>query len=323
MYLKEGIMLQIIREFCYKMANKKFKSNLMDGAIESDRLSNLYGFDFMTIITMVYCSPFYKTIKKLKESVKKTTDKALKSFVKNGGVILHIDDEHLRRKVNYCKKTQTKYIITHDIKECEYNTLDNLQHINNHISKFTKKKFYKKLEQRRNAKEKKDRIKFYKWLSNIDVKFEKYKKFFPFDTELYLDIITNIDTLIRMYREEFDIQFIYINDPDVYTKVKTCKHRYCLTDNINEVKLNYLIPVKIYEDLRDQFSWDQCPIRRPNYINNTLDSYKRFMDKGGGILDVNSPTLEEDINYCRDNNIKYLISVQYDLIKEFLWHRIY
>lgn len=312
-------MLQIIREFFYQMANKKFKSNLMDGAIESDRLSNLYGFDFKTILQMVYIFPQDKTIIKLKEAVKKTKYQALKSFVKKGGVILHIDDEHLRRKVKHCEKMHIQYILTHDITECEYNTFDNLQHINNHISEFTKKKFYKKLEQRRNAKEKKDRKKFYKWLSNLDVKFEKYRKFFPFDTELYLDIITNIDSLIRMYREEFDIQFIYINDPDVYKKVKTYKHRYCLTDNINEVKLNDLIPVKVYEDLRDQFSWDQCPIRTPNYVNDTIDFYKRFTQKGSKVLDVNSPTLEKDVEYCREHNINYLISIQYNLLKEYLF----
>lgn len=78
MYLKEGIMLQIIREFCYKMANKKFKSNLMDGAIESDRLSN----------------DFYK------------------KFTQKGYKVFDVNSPTLEEDVKYCRENHINYLIS-------------------------------------------------------------------------------------------------------------------------------------------------------------------------------------------------------------------
>lgn len=58
---------------------------------------------------------------KLRESVKQDDDKAFKIFVSRGGVIFHIDDENLRKKVKHCKKMHIQYIITEDVKELKYN----------------------------------------------------------------------------------------------------------------------------------------------------------------------------------------------------------
>lgn len=58
---------------------------------------------------------------KLRESVKQDDDKAFKIFVSRGGVIFHIDDENLRKKVKHCQKMHIQYIITEDVKELKYN----------------------------------------------------------------------------------------------------------------------------------------------------------------------------------------------------------
>lgn len=103
--------------------NIKYKrnKNLFDNkTIMFLRLSQLYSYENIYTAFTYYLRPYMQPYK-LKYSVKQDDDKALKEFVKKGGVILDIDDEHLRRKVKYCKKTHIQYIITTDIKELLYN----------------------------------------------------------------------------------------------------------------------------------------------------------------------------------------------------------
>lgn len=114
-------MFKRIKEYFDKRAEKIFKATLTEEQLEFDRLSNLYGFDNITIITMCSFVEPCKTLYSLSPSVKQDDDKALKLFVKNGGVILHIDDENLRKKVKHCQKHQIQYIITTDIEELKYN----------------------------------------------------------------------------------------------------------------------------------------------------------------------------------------------------------
>ncbi len=157
--------------------------------------------------------------------------------------------------------------------------------------------------------------KFKKYIRTVDIKLEKYKFCYgPYAEQHMQLLVSNIDFRLEYLIQHYFGIMIYINDPEVYTKVKTCKHQYCLTDNINEVKLNDLVMPPNPYVFADFIC---CPPRYNTAIKN-IRIYKRCIDKGIRILDVNSPTLEEDVNYCREHNIKYLISVQYDLIKEFL-----
>lgn len=107
-------MLKIIKNYFDKRAEKKFKATLTEEQLEFDRLFQLYGFDNITIITMCSFVEPCKTLYSLSPSIKQDDDKAFKIFVSRGGVIFHIDDKNLRKKVKHCKKHQIQYIITTD-----------------------------------------------------------------------------------------------------------------------------------------------------------------------------------------------------------------
>ena len=151
-------------------------------------------------------------------------------------------------------------------------------------------------------------------ISTLDIKLEKYKFCYGQYAEQHMQLlVSNIDFRLEYLIQHFGIM-IYINDPNVYTKVKTCKCLYCFTDNINEVKLNDLVMPPdpyVYADF-------VCYPPRYNTAIRNIRAYKNFVKKGNKILDVNSPTLEEEVQDYRNNHINYLISVQYNLIKEFL-----
>lgn len=55
-----------------------------------------------------------------------------------------------------------------------------------------------------------------------------------------------------------------------------------------------------------------------NKAIRNIRAYKNFVKRGGRIFDINSPTLEDDVEYCKKNHINYLISIQYDLLKEYI-----
>lgn len=199
----------------------------------------------------------------------------------------------------------------------------------------------------KNNLEKRAEKKFKKWIANTDVKLEKYRFFSGESIDPYINGITSIDWLIQDFIYDGG-KLIYAYAPDVYLQTKQFNN-YCLTENENEVKINTLayterivdfnveydeydklchwyniLPMfkQTFEHISDMFvrSYEYVPteLMKLSYPERRILSYQNFVKKGNKILDVNSPTLEEEVQDYRNNHINYLISVQYDLIKEFL-----
>ncbi len=153
--------------------------------------------------------------------------------------------------------------------------------------------------------------KFKKYIRTVDIKLEKYKFCYGQYAEQYMNILNDIDFCINEFIK-CGGRLIYAYAPDVYQQTKQCKD-YCLTDDEDECILNDLIqPVDpniyyhydiLYSPINDEYA---------DYIQNKC---KRF---NGRFIYYKDNDIHEQIKYCREHNIKYLISVQYDLIKEFL-----
>ncbi|WP_302367582.1 hypothetical protein [Brachyspira aalborgi] len=122
-------MLKKIKEYLNKREEAKFKANMTDAKIYSERLRKLYpdldiDWDYSEekydkygnvyrdkeIIAIVSCSDYCID-----------NDKAIKQFVKNGGILIWINDFDMYKKVKYLKKKNIDYLLIQDKSELGYN----------------------------------------------------------------------------------------------------------------------------------------------------------------------------------------------------------
>lgn len=78
--------------------------------------------------------------------------------------------------------------------------------------------------------------KFKEYISTLDIKLEKYKKFYGQYVEQYIDIVNDIDFCINEFIK-CGGRLIYAYAPNVYNQIKECKKNkimYCLTEDEGE-----------------------------------------------------------------------------------------
>lgn len=122
-------MFKKLKEYLDKKEEAKFKADMTDAKIYSERLRKLYpdldiDWDYSEekydeygnvyrdkeIIAIVACSDY-----------RIDDDKAIKQFVKNGGVLIWINDFDMYKKVKYLKKKNIDYLLIQDKNELGYN----------------------------------------------------------------------------------------------------------------------------------------------------------------------------------------------------------
>ena len=122
-------MLKKIKEYFNKRKEAKFKADMTDAKIYSERLRKLYpdldiDWDYSEekydeygnayrdkeIIAIVACSDYCID-----------DDKAIKQFVENGGILIWINDFDMYKKVKYLKKKNIDYLLIQDKSELRYN----------------------------------------------------------------------------------------------------------------------------------------------------------------------------------------------------------
>lgn len=158
------------------------------------------------------------------------------------------------------------------------------------------------------------------WIANTDIKLEKYKFFYGDFAKQYMEVISYIDLRIAGFILSGG-KLIYAYAPDVYNQIKQCnksKQKFCFTENKDETKLNDLIFWNnTYPCLSDSIFYKH---EFPLDIHKNEKFIDFYFNRLCGDVDIfyyASPSIEEDVQKCIDNNQLYIITIQKDLIKKY------
>lgn len=173
------------------------------------------------------------------------------------------------------------------------------------------------LKEIKNYFEKRAEKKLKEYISTLDVKLEKYKKFYGQYAEQYIDIVNDIDFCINEFIK-CGGRLIYAYAPDVYNQIKECKKNkimYCLTEDEDECILNDLVQ-PVDPSIYYHYSLLYSPL-----INNYKDYLDKvcqsFIKQGGKFIFYKDNDIHNQIKHCKDNNIEYIITTNKEFVKQY------
>lgn len=179
---------------------------------------------------------------------------------------------------------------------------------------------FKRIKDYLNKRKEERYKKFQEWIANTDIKLEKYRFFYGQYAEQYMDVISYIDLRIAGFILSGG-KLIYAYDPDVYNQVEQCKkhkQKFCFTENKDETKLNDLIFWKNTYPCLSTPLFYKCEFPLDIYKNEKfIDFYFNRLCRDVAIFYYASPSLENDVQKCIDNNKLYVITIQKELFDKY------
>lgn len=324
-------MFKRIKDYLNKRKEKLFFKSLTSEFLYHRRMHLLYP---SAHVSFKYSDTKpYKIIDKLYKNCFDTEhdNLMLRVFVYNGGFILHKDENDLYQKVIWLCDNNKDYLITENIEELKYNkhSFEELieikkQHENMYyhydgLIYFYRNKYICRRKYIHNIKKikKMSEEQLKEWISNTDIKLEKYRFFYYDYAETFVNSLSDIDRKIGSFLMHNGV-LVWAYDPEVYNIVQALikyQQPFCFTENKEECKLNTLLNnVYVFDIYYDQ------PLFSYKYHLEWIDSYHTNYLRGrfGNIkvIDCYSPTLKQDILDAYNNDEMYVVTIQKEFIDE-------